>query len=204
MRRLGQRVKAPVVQAAGDQVVTRALGRRAGHEGRLDFLEPKLTQVRADHLAGAMAQAQVALHAPATQIEIAEAQARLLARLGLIFNGEGRRLGLIQDQQVARHHFHFARRELRIRGFRRARYNFSLHAHHILGANLLRPVVHFRADGGIAHNLRPARMVAQIEEDQVAQIPPDVHPAGQEHLLPSVRFAQLTTVVRSLPVTQKI
>jgi len=47
-------------------------------------------------------------------------------------------------------------------------------------------------------------MVAQIEENQIAEVAADIHPAGQENGLPCVRFAQLTTVMRSLSVTQKI
>ena len=131
-----------------------------------------------------MAQAQVALHAAAPQVEIAVAQARLFAGLGLILDGEGRRLRLIQHQQRARHHFHFAGGKLRIHRSRRAHHHFPLHSHHVFAANLLRPVVHFRADGGIADDLRPARVVAQIEEDQIAQVAADIHPAGQENGLP--------------------
>jgi hypothetical protein len=47
-------------------------------------------------------------------------------------------------------------------------------------------------------------MVAQIEENQIAEVAADTHPAGQENGLPCVRFAQLTTVMRSLSVAQKV
>ncbi len=40
LRRLRQRVEMAWMQAAGHQVVARALRRRAGHERCLDFLEP--------------------------------------------------------------------------------------------------------------------------------------------------------------------
>jgi hypothetical protein len=64
--------------------------------------------------------------------------------------------------------------------------------------------VHFHADGGIADDLRPARVVAQIEEDQIAEVAADIHPAGQENRLPGVFFAKLTAIVRSLSITEKI
>ena len=204
LRRLRERVEVAVVQAAGNQVVARALRRGAGHERRLDFLEAVLVHVRAHHLTGAMAQAQVALHASAAQVEIAVAQARLFTGFRFVLNGEGRRLGLIQHQKRARHHFHFAGGKLRIHRSRRAHHNFPFHSHHVFGANLLRPVVHFRADGGIADDLRPARVVAQIEEDQIAEVAADIHPAGQENRLPSVLFAKLAAIMRSLPITKKV
>jgi hypothetical protein len=64
--------------------------------------------------------------------------------------------------------------------------------------------VHFRADGGIADDLRPARVVAQIEEDQIAEVAADIHPAGQENRLPGVFFPKLAAIVRSLSITKKV
>jgi hypothetical protein len=61
-----------------------------------------------------------------------------------------------------------------------------------------------RADGGIAHNLGFARVVAQIEENQVAEIPADVHPPRQKDSLPRVGCAKLTAVMRSLSITEKV
>ncbi len=193
-----------VVQAAGDQVVACAFRRRAGHEGGLDFLEAVLVQVGAHHLAGAMAQAQVALHASASEVKIAIAQASLFARLRLILDGERWRLRFVQNQEGARYHFHFAGSKCGIHRSRRAHYDFSLHPHYVFGTNLLRAVMHGTADSGIANNLRPARMVTQIKEDQIAEVAADIHPASQKNGLPRVLFAQLTAIVRPLSITKKI
>jgi hypothetical protein len=47
-------------------------------------------------------------------------------------------------------------------------------------------------------------VVTQVEEYQIAQITPHVHPARQENALAGVLLAQLTTMVRSSPITEKV
>jgi hypothetical protein len=47
-------------------------------------------------------------------------------------------------------------------------------------------------------------MIAQVEENQVAQIAADVHPPGQKYGLPGVLSTKLAAIVRSLPITQQI
>jgi hypothetical protein len=64
--------------------------------------------------------------------------------------------------------------------------------------------VHIRADGGIAHNLRPARVVAQIEENQISEVAAYIHPASHKYSLPGMLFAQLAAIMRSLSITEKV
>ena len=54
------------------------------------------------------------------------------------------------------------------------------------------------------HHLRHAGVVAQINEDQVAQVAPAVHPSGQKHLLANVCLAQLAAHVRSTSFTEQV
>jgi len=47
-------------------------------------------------------------------------------------------------------------------------------------------------------------MVAQIKEDQITEVAPNIYPASQKNGLPRVFFAQLAAIVRSLSITKKV
>ena len=102
LRRLRQRVKLPVMHAAGHQVIARALRRRARQHRRLDFVEAQRVQRLADFQNHAVAQRQIALRARPPQIEIAVAQPRLFAGVDFVFHHERRRLRRVQNAQFAR------------------------------------------------------------------------------------------------------
>ena len=56
----------------------------------------------------------------------------------------------------------------------------------------------------VEHNLREARAVAQINEDQLAQVAPPVHPAHQHHIFVRVRRAQIAAIVGAFQITESI
>jgi len=47
-------------------------------------------------------------------------------------------------------------------------------------------------------------VVAQIEEDQIAEVAADIHPAGQENRLARVLLAKFAAIVCALAITEKI
>jgi hypothetical protein len=114
LRRLRQRVELAVMHAAGNQIVARALGRRARQNRRLDFVEAERVHGFAHLEDDAMAQRQIALRARPAQIEIAIVQPGLLAGVDLVLDDEWRRLGGIQDAQLGGKNFYLAAGQLRI------------------------------------------------------------------------------------------
>ena len=77
-------------------------------------------------------------------------------------------------------------------------------AHNVFRAHLFGLVVRGGVHFGPADHLRDAGVVAEIEEDQVAQIAAAVHPSGQEDGLAGVTLAKLAAVVGALAVAEKI
>ena len=77
----------------------------------------------------------------------------------------------------------------------------AAHANHELGPKALR----LAQEGVVVANddLRDSRAVADIDEQDAAQIADSVHPAEQEHLLIEVIGAKRAARVRSLPVSER-
>src|SRR6202035_75020 len=69
LRRLRQRVKLAVMNAAGNEIVARAFRRRTGEHRRLDLEETKLVHRLADIENHAMAQFEILMRARTPQIE---------------------------------------------------------------------------------------------------------------------------------------
>ena len=95
LRRLGQGVEGPLLGAAGDEEVAGALGGRAGENGRLDVEEALAVEELAHRRGDPVAQLESLAHRLAAQVEVAVAQARVLADLaGEPLDLEGRRVGV--------------------------------------------------------------------------------------------------------------
>jgi hypothetical protein len=77
---------------------------------------------------------------------------------------------------------------------------------HKLGTHRGRAVVDCGSGVGVGgdHNLRDPAAVAQVEEDEIAEIAPLVHPSHEHNLGAGVGGAQLAAHVSTLQVTQKI
>ena len=170
LRRLRQRVELPGMHAAGHQIIARALRRRAREHGRFDFVEAHLVHGLADFEDHAVAQREVLPRPRAAQIEIAVTQARLFVGGQFVFDHERRRLRRVQNAQFAGDDFDFAGSQVGIR---------LLPLHHapndgdhkfraqLFGAGVRGGVLLLVED-----NLRQARAVAQIDEDQIAEVAP--------------------------------
>src|SRR6185295_12525369 len=91
-----------------------------------------------------------------------------------------------------------ARGNLLVDGVAVALADLPLHGDDGLAAQLRRLVVHFLDPVGAEEDLRLAVAVAQVDEDQLAEVAPHVDPAVQDHGLADVRDAQLTAGVRPL------
>ena len=114
------------------------------------------------------------------------AQARFFAGRHFVFDLERRRLRIVQNVQARGHHFHFARRDFRIRLL--AANHLPFDRDHKLRTQLFGLFVRLGMQLFVEHNLRNAGTVAQINEDQLAQIAAAMHPAHQDHVSISIRL----------------
>src|SRR5918994_1059809 len=188
---LGQGVEGAGLLPRRDHEVAGALGRRRNQHGRLDLGETLALHRRADGAVRLRPGAQVALQAVAAQVDVAVAQADGLVGLDPVVEGEGRRLGRVEDLDLALAHLDLAGGQAVVDRALGAGPDRAGDAHDPLGAGLDRPV---------DHALDDALAVAQVDERElVAVLAAARHPAAQRDPFADVGGAELAAPVRAQP-----
>jgi len=115
------------------------------------------------------------------QIQIPKLQPQLLGRIRIVLDRKRRRVGAIENLDCARDDFHIARRHFRIATLRRAHHDFTFNAHDELGAQLFRDRDDVRrgAAAEVDDDLHDAAAIAEIDEHEIAEITPLLHPSVQ-------------------------
>ena len=133
------------------------------------------------------------------QVEVAVLQADVLRGVDLVLDGEGRRLRLGQDADLARQHLDASRGQLRVHGLGRTARHLAHHGQHVLAAHLVGGRVGVRRDLGPRHHLAEPLAVAQVDEHHPAQVAAGGRPAHEGDGFPdaaSVSDPQLWVRVR--------
>src|SRR6185436_6259030 len=141
----------------------------------------------------AVTQPQVALHRLAAQVDYPVRKARDFRKI-VVVELEGRRHRRIQDLHLMREHLYLARAELRIdRAFGPpahlagdAQHEFVAHA--LRGGKGACPI-------RVAHHLRQAFAVAQVDEDDAAMVAAAVRPAAERDDTLDERGGELAAVM---------
>ena len=147
-----------------------------------------------------MAQHEVALHLGTAQIQVAVLEPQLLGGELFAFpagHGDRRRDRRAHDRQLRRLHLHVAGRELGVLHVRGARGHVALDLDDRLARDSARHSPHLLRGPWPGGDLDDPRSVAQVDENDPAQIPPTVYPATQPHALADVLQAQLAAAVRT-------
>ena len=183
LRRLRQRVERAGLHAAGHQVIARAFRRGARHERGFDFEEAQVGELLAYGEGNFRAQDDVALHLRAAQIHVAVLQARVLRDIDVLFHGERRRFGFVENPDLGGHHLHLAGGHIGIDGFLGAEGDDALDGDHVLGAHLFGALVNRGVHVLMEDGLRVTGAVAHIDEDHRAVIAAAVRPSHQKDRL---------------------
>ena len=184
-----------MMNAAGNEVVARALGRRAREHGRFDFDEAQFVHGVADLQHNLVAQRQIAVRLGPAQIEVTIAQPRLFGRVDFVLDLKWRRLGCVQNVQVLGDELDFARRELRIRLLPLDYAPFDRNDE--FRARLLGLGVRFRLRFFIEDNLKDAGAVADVEKEEIAEVAAAVDPSHDNGVAAFVLGAQLAAIMRA-------
>ncbi len=147
----------------------------------------------AAHGAGdAVAQPQALAHHLAPQVEVAVAQAHLLADLLVELERQG--LGAVQDLQLTRQKLHLPRGKVGIDGAGGPRAHAPRHPDHELVAQPLGLLEHLR-QVRVEHHLQQPLAIAHVDEDDPAMVAPPVHPAGHRDVLAEELLVNLSAVM---------
>ena len=199
LRALRERVELAGMQARGHQEVTRAARRVLDQERSLDLQTALIRQIASRGLVDLMAHAQGALQGSAAQVEVAVLEPQLLARVAVVFDGEGRGIRAVEDGGLEHaeldlaggeigvlraHHLAFLLAELLA-----ARPHGAPHADHPLAAQLAGHRVRLGRALRVEDDLGHALAIPQIDEDDGAMIAAVLYPAKQHRFLVDIRGA---------------
>ena len=148
-----------------------------------------------------MPQDDVGLQPRTTQVEIAVLETHVFRHRRLVGDRERRRLRFVQHRELRDDDFDLAGRQLRIDGLRRAAPHLAHDADDELGPQPL-GLGHQRLVVLVEDDLRDAGAVADVDEQQPAQIAHAMHPAQQRRRPRRRRRAQLAAGVRACQVAE--
>ena len=193
LRALRQRVEMAGLHAAGDQVIARAFGRRFDQGRGLDLAEMVFAEIAAHDLADLRALDDGLVHGRAAQVEIAVAQAQVVAHLDVVAHLERRGLRLAQNAQLGHIQLDIAGGDLIGLGgalAQDAARNDDILALQAFGFGKDIP-------GGVLvkHQLQNAGGVPQVGKDDAALVTRAGDRTADGHLAPGVGQAQLAAVI---------
>ena len=203
LRRLRQCVKFAVVDAAGHEIVARALGRRLAQKRRLYLEEAVVAHVVAHGARNFVAHHEDVLKRLAAKVEIAVFEPQSLARLDVVRNHERRGLRLGQYLDVVGENLDLTGRDALV-DVRASAAHDARTADDILASDRSRLVEHAAVAAVVESDLDDARPVAHVDEQQVAQIAVLGDKAHHSRAAAYVGRAQLSAHVRPLCSVEKI
>ena len=183
------------MDAGGHNVVARALGRALDEHGRFNLQEALAVKVVAGELGDLVAQHDIALHVGPAQVEVAVFQADFLVCARVFLNFKRRRFRGGQDAQLGCAHLDHSRRLRRVDSLLAAAAHFAAHGNDIFAAQALRLVVQHFVRALVKHDLEQAGAVAQLDEDQRAEVADRAYPAAYGDFRAGVRIAQCGAVM---------
>ena len=180
LRALRQRIHVARLEPRRDDEVARALRGRLDEDRRLDLDEAGPVVRLADRLDEPRTQDQPLLERLAADVEVAVLEPQRLLDGGVrLVDVERRRLRLRQDLEAAGAKLDGAGRQAGILGPGEACRDWSRGGDDELVADAARRLVGLRSLGPVDHDLGDAVAVAQVEEDELAVVPPAMDPARQ-------------------------
>ncbi len=198
LRRLRERVEVAGADAAGHEVVSRALRGRPEQERRLDLEEALIGEELARGAGGLVTDAQVPLHPRRAEVKVAVLQPHLLIHLSLVLPCERRRLGGVEDRERIAADIDLPGRQVRVLSALGAPVHCAAHRDDELRAQVMGERVRLLVYLRVKDHLYQTGAVAQVDEDQASVIAAAVDPAVKRDRLPNVLGAQLAALVGSL------
>src|SRR5262249_18428254 len=191
LRALRQCKEAARLQPARDEEVTRAFRCRLRHDRRLDVDEAVGLHLLADDRDEPRTQADVPLHLLPPQVEPPVAEAKRLVDAFLVELERPRRRTR-DDAQLCRLQLHLAVLDAQVPRLGRALAALAGGLHDELFAQLMRDASRPGGVRRVDHDLQHAALVAEVEEDEPAEVAPPRHPARDRDLAALVADAERT------------
>ena len=184
------------MDAAGNQVIPGTFGAAGGQDRGLKFGKALLDHALANRRNHCAAQANLALHLLAPQVEVPVTQADLLARIFVGIYLQRQHLGARLQLGLIYGDLDLACGKAAVHGLRGPLDHRPGHRQHAFDPRRLEQREQWARY--IDHTLREAETVAQIDEKQLAMIALAVNPTGQADHLPGIGQAQRAAIVTTI------
>src|SRR3989449_1421784 len=198
LRRLRERVDVAGLQAAGNQVITRPFWGTADQNRRLDLNKAFVVEKIPNSLGHPVPELEIPGHPLPPKIQVTVAKAQLLIDHAILVDSEGRRLCAVEDIDPLRIDLDRTGGELLVFRSRWALDDRATDVDHglqpQLAARRMRLGMH-----RIELHLDDPTSVAQVDEDQAAQVTPAVHPTIDVDGLPSLLDPERATLDSGCP-----
>src|SRR5256712_5296795 len=198
LRRLGQRVDVARLQPAGNQVIARPFRRTADQNRRLDLDKALVVEKVPNRLGHPVTELEIPGHPLAPKIQVTVAKPQLLVDHTVLIDGRGGRLRAVEDTDGLRIDLDRTGREPLVFRSRWALDDRTTDVDHglqpQLAARRMRLGMH-----RIELHLDDPTSVAQVDEDQAAQVTPPVHPTIDVDGLPSLLDPERATLDPGCP-----
>jgi hypothetical protein len=140
--------------------------------------------------------------ARATQIEIAIAEARFFGGVGVVFDLKWRRFRIVEDVKFAGDDFDFAASEIGIRFL--AKDDFAFDGDDVLAADVFGFGMRVGLRLFIEDDLNDAGTIAEIEEEEIAEVASTSDPAHHDGVFVGVGGAEIAAVICAGEVAEEI
>ncbi len=151
-----------------------------------------------------MAQNQVLGQLRTTHIQIAVFQADILVHVTMLIQHKRQRFGTVEQLALSNLNLHLTGLHVGINGTFGTGNHRAFNGKHELAAYPFCHLMGRRVDLRVKHHLCDPLPIPQVDEDQTAVITAAQGPPHQHHFTANILGRQLSTVVRTFPVSQCI
>ena len=192
---LWQRVELAGIHAAGHHEVAGTFRRRLDQDGCFHIDKIDAVEVLPGLDVDPMAQQEVALDRSSAQVEVAVLHAKIIAAVGIVFNGEGRGVCRIENVQCGDFDFDFTGGDLHVLGLAFAHLSDGLDDE--LASQFSGLTTEVGIGVHVEGELRDTVAVTEVDEGHSAEVAGALDPAAQGDGLSDVFGAKLSAGVGS-------
>ena len=196
--RLGQSIELSWIHTTGHHKVTGALWGRTNQNRRLHLDEVLAIQEVTNQDRHTVTQFEVLTDSGTTKIQITVLHTDIIATIGIVLDGERRRLALAQDIQFLDQYLDITRRHLGILALTLT--DRSLHLDTELTAQFVGLFTKRCIIGLVEHQLCQTIAVTQINESHTTHLTAALNPSCQRHLFACIGKPKLSTSITSIHI----
>lgn len=198
LRRLRQSIELPLIHAAWNDKVARALRSRLDEHRSLHLKETLRVEIAANLESHAVAKLKIPADTLTAEVKVTVLHTDVIATVRLILDSERRSDRRVEHHKTAHDNLDVAGRNLGI--LRAALSHCSLNLDDKFTSDMVSLLAEVSVNLIIEHKLSDAVAVAEIDKSHTSHFAGTLHPTGQRNLLVKIGDTKLATSMRSIHI----